>query len=319
VPALGAALASGVWTRPADPGVRIEPVVVGIVDIGSNTARLLVASVDEHGVEQLARDRRYLRLGDDVHAFGRIGARKLEEAGDVADRFARRARKNGAERLETIVTAPGRQAANGDELVRMLAESTHAPVLQLTGEDEGRLAWEGAVARMEEVPEVVAVVDLGGGSFEVAVGTPTLGPAWIRSVDGGALRVTRELLGGDPPSPKKVARARDTIRELVSDLDPPRPDAALVVGGTARAIGRIAGRRYGIEELEGLAETLSQTPAEKVTEPHGITAERAHTLLGGTLVLAELARRLGTELRVGRGGLREGAALSLAGRAAAVA
>jgi exopolyphosphatase/guanosine-5'-triphosphate,3'-diphosphate pyrophosphatase len=295
-------------------------VVVGIVDIGSNTARLLVAAIDERGaIEQTRRERHYLRLGDDVHAFGRIGPRKLEEAGDVAGRFARIARKSGAERLETIVTAPGRQAANGDELLRVIHESTRAPVIQLTGEDEGRLAWEGAVARMADAPEVIAVVDLGGGSFELAVGTPTLGPAWIRSVDAGALRVTRELLGGDAPSPERVAAARHQIRELVSALEPPRPDAVLVVGGTARAIGRIVGRRYGVAELEKLAETLSHVPAESVTEPHGITSERAHTLLGGTLVLGELARRLDSDLEVGRGGLREGAALSLARHEAAVA
>ncbi len=307
-------------TETTDPRVRISPVIVGIIDIGSNTARLLVADVSEQGgVEQLRRERHYLRLGHDVHAFGRIGGKKLEEAGEVARRFARIARKAGAERIETIVTAPGRQAANGDELRRIVAERTRAPVVQLTGEDEGRLAWEGAVGRLELVPEIIAVLDLGGGSFEVAVGTPTLGPAWIRSVDGGALRVTRELLGGDPPAPERIAAARDRIRELVADFEPPRPDVTLAVGGTARAIGRIVGRRYGVAELEELAETLSRAPARTITEPHGITKDRAHTLLGGTLVLAELARRLGSDFEVGRGGLREGAALSLARHEAAVA
>jgi exopolyphosphatase/guanosine-5'-triphosphate,3'-diphosphate pyrophosphatase len=293
---------------------------VAIVDIGSNTARLLVASVSETGeVVQLRRERRYLRLGDDVHALGRIGAEKLAEAGEVARRFARIARRARVDRLETVVTAPGRQAANGDELVRVLADETAAPVVVLSGEDEGRLAWEGAVARMAEPPEVVAVSDLGGGSCELAVGTPALGPAWVRSLDLGALRVTREYLGGDPPSRKRVAHARARIAELVAIFEPPSPDTTLVVGGTARAIGRIVGRRFGARELDDLTETLTTTRAEKVTSSHGVTAERAHTLLGGALVLDELARRLGTDLEVGRGGLREGAALALARHRAAVA
>jgi exopolyphosphatase / guanosine-5'-triphosphate,3'-diphosphate pyrophosphatase len=294
-------------------------VIVGIVDVGSNTIRLLVAEVDGRCVTQVDRDRHYLRLGDDVHAAGRIRMRKLEEAADVARKLVRSARKAGAERIETIVTAPGRQAENGDELVRLLRKRTDARVVQLSGEDEGRLAWEGAVARLDDPPDLVGVVDLGGGSFELAVGTPGIGPSWVESVDAGALRVTRELLGGDSPSRKKVARARARIAELVEPLRPPRPDQVLVVGGTARAIGRIAGRRYGVDELDRLAERLTKTRAEDITEPHGITPERAHTLLGGTLVLTELARRLDSTLEVGRGGLREGAALALARAEAAVA
>jgi exopolyphosphatase/guanosine-5'-triphosphate,3'-diphosphate pyrophosphatase len=293
---------------------------VAIVDIGSNTARLLVAEVGRsRSVDQKRRERAYLRLGDDVHERGRIGPTKLEEAAAVARRFARIARKEGAERLETIVTAPGRQATNGDELLRGVAESTQAPVVLLSGEDEGRLAWEGAVARMEDPPDLIAVVDLGGGSFEIAVGTRTLGPAWVRSVDGGALRVTRAHLGGDPPSRKKIATAQSEIRKLLAATDPPVPDVALAVGGTARAIGRLVGRSFGVEELDELAERLATVPAEQVTASHGITIERAHTLLGGTLVLTEIARALGSDLEVGRGGVREGAAIALARYEAAVA
>jgi exopolyphosphatase/guanosine-5'-triphosphate,3'-diphosphate pyrophosphatase len=312
---------NAVASRPTDADTRLLPVDVAIVDIGANTARLLVASVSEAGeVVQLRRERRYLRLGDDVHRLGRIGPKKLAEARDVARRYARIARRSGVERIETIVTAPGRQAANGEELVRALAHETNAPVVVLSGEDEGRLAWEGAVARMADPPEVVAVADLGGGSCELAVGTPALGPAWVRSLDLGALRVTREYLGGeDPPSRKRVAHARAEIRELLAIFEPPRPDASLVVGGTARAVGRIVGKRFGAAELDDLTATLTSVRAEKVTASHGVTAERAHTLLGGALVLDELARRLGTHLEVGRGGLREGAALSLARHRAAVA
>jgi exopolyphosphatase/guanosine-5'-triphosphate,3'-diphosphate pyrophosphatase len=306
-------------TSPADATTTIPPVNVAIIDVGSNSVRLLVAAVDGGLVKQLHRDRVYLRLGDDAYRLGRIGATKLEETSAVAARFARMARKRGAERLETIVTAPGRQSSNRDELVEVLSEATQAPVAVLTANDEGRLAWEGAVSRMDDPPEIVAVVDLGGGSCELAVGTPTLGPAWVRSVDAGALRVTRAFLGGDPPAGERVATARREIRRLVGGFDPPRPDAALAVGGTSRAIGRVFGKRFGADQLERLTSTLSTVPAETVTEAHGITPERAQTLLGGTLVLTEVARRLHSDLEVGRGGLREGAALALAGAEAAAA
>ncbi len=285
---------------------------VAVIDIGSNTARLLVASVDGCDVTQLRREREYLRLGDDVHALGRIGPRKLKEANEIAKSFARIARKSGAEQLETIVTAPGRQASNGGKLVRALEKATQSSVLVLTGEDEGRLAWEGAVARIEDRSGRVAVVDLGGGSIELAVGTFPGGPSWVRSLDAGALRVTRKFLEGNPPSQKRVQRVRDEIRRLVAAFDAPSTDAALAVGGTARAVGRIVGRRYGADLLDELTTTLSGTTAESLTKDHGITKERAQTLLGGALVLAEVARHLDSEVEVGRGGLREGAALALA-------
>ncbi len=304
----------------ADAEGRIPAVKVAIIDVGSNSLRLLVAAVRDNGsVKQLHRQRVYLRLGDDAYRLGRIGPDKLAETRAVATAYARSAWKHGAERLETVVTAPGRQAANAQALVDALSEASGAPVVVLSGDDEGRLAWEGAVARMDDPPEVVAVIDLGGGSCELAVGTPTLGPAWVRSLDLGALRVTRSYLEGNPPTIESIADARRQIALLVANLDPPRPAAAVAVGGTARAIGRIVGRRYGADELEGLARTLSRAPAESVTKTHGVSSERAQTLLGGTLVLAEVARRLRLELEVGRGGLREGAALALARSAAAAA
>ena len=292
---------------------------VAIIDVGSNSVRLLVAAVDDGRVEQLQRERVYLRLGDDAYRRGRIGPRKLKETRAVAARYARIARKAGAEHLETIVTAPGRQAENSDELVRVLSKATGSSVVVLSADEEGSLAWEGAVARIDDPPEVVAVVDLGGGSCEVAVGAPGLGAVWVRSIEAGALRVTRAFLGGDPPDAKTIARARREIRALAEVMEPPRPDAALAVGGTARAVGRIVGRRFGVGALDGLVETLSSVPAEAVTEAHGVTPDRAQTLLGGTLVLAEIAHRLGSDLEVGKGGLREGAALALARAQAAAA
>lgn len=300
------------------PGT-IPEVNVAIIDVGSNSIRLLVARVDGGRVEQLHRERVYVRLGDDAFRRGRIGSRKLKETRSVAGKYARAARKAGAERLETIVTAPGRQAENHDELVRVLSKATRSSVVVLSGDDEGRLAWKGAVARMDDPPAVVGVVDLGGGSCELAVGHPTIGPEWVRSIEAGALRVTRAFLGENPPGVARVASARREIEHMAADFVPPRPDTALAVGGTARAVGRVLGKRFGVESLEELAAQLSTVPVEQITEPHGITRERAETLLGGTLVLAEIGRRLDSDLEVGRGGLREGAALALARAEAAAA
>jgi exopolyphosphatase/guanosine-5'-triphosphate,3'-diphosphate pyrophosphatase len=298
---------------------NIRGVKVGIIDVGSNSMRLLVAKVAQGNVKELERERVYLRLGDDAYRLGRISQEKIEQTRDVAERFARIARKAGSERLETIVTAPGRQAENGDELVSVLTDATRASVVLLDAEEEGRLAWHGAVSRMTDPPGSVAVVDLGGGSCEIAVGDPAEGPNWVQSRDAGALRVTRAFLPGHRLSKRDVRAASEQVERLLEDLAPPCPDATLAVGGTARAIGRLVGRRFGEADLTKLAKALVRKGPQAVVAGTGITRERAETLLGGTLVLAEVSRLLGTRLEVGRGGLREGAALALALEIAAVA
>ena len=303
-----------------DAPERIPSVRVAVIDVGSNSVRLLVASVKRSGeVRELERERVYLRLGDDAYRLGHIGAAKLRELATVATSYAAAARGARAQRIETIVTAPGRQSANADEIVRTLERATHAPVVVLSAEDEGRLAWEGAVSSIEAPRGLVGVVDLGGGSCEVAVGEPGKAPPWVSSRDVGALRVTRAFLPADRPSMEEVANAREEIRGLLADLDPPRPDTALAVGGTARAVGRIVGRPFGVRRLDELVERIVRKGPEAVTAGLDVTPDRTETLLGGTLVLSEIARELDAKLEVGRGGLREGAALGLARAHAAAA
>jgi exopolyphosphatase / guanosine-5'-triphosphate,3'-diphosphate pyrophosphatase len=292
---------------------RIPPVRVAVIDVGSNSVRLLIASVKRNGqVRELDRDRVYLRLGDDAYRLGRIGHRKLDELAETAERYALRARAARAERIETIVTAPGRQAANADSMVDLLADATRAPVVVLTAEDECRLAWEGATALMSSADETIGVVDLGGGSCEVAIGTTSAGPTWVRSWEAGALRVTRAFLPTERPSARNVSSARAEIRDLFDGLDPTRPNTALAVGGTARAVSKVIGSRFGARKLDELVERIAREGAAATTAGLDVTSGRTETLLGGTLVLAEVARRLDSKLEIGRGGLREGAALALA-------
>ena len=166
------------------------------------------------------------------------------------------------------------------------------------------------------LPEVVAVVDVGGGSTEIAVGTPLSGAAWVRSVDVGSLRLTRQLLAGDPPGRRAVERARTVVSGAFADIRPPAPDAALAVGGSARALAKIAGPELEPAALDEIVGLLARRPAARALRGFGIGATRAETVLGGALLLAEASRLLGRPLELAAGGLREGAALALAHEAA---
>jgi exopolyphosphatase/guanosine-5'-triphosphate,3'-diphosphate pyrophosphatase len=287
---------------------------VAVIDVGSNTARLLVAAVEPDGsVVAVGEERAYLRLGAEIEQTGTLDQKTIAAAAATCRGYARRAVELGAEDATVIVTAPGRQGTSSAALTTALGEATSLPVRVLTADDEGRLAYDGAVARAaDDLPEVVAVVDVGGGSTEIAVGTPLLGAAWIRSADLGSLRLTRAHLHDDPPTVVQVTAATDAVRQALDGMSPPSVDLALAVGGSARALAKILGRHFGADDLDEAVKALTRRPAAKFARAFGIDADRAETLLSGALLLAGASRILGTPFELGRGGLREGAALELA-------
>jgi exopolyphosphatase/guanosine-5'-triphosphate,3'-diphosphate pyrophosphatase len=286
-----------------------------IIDIGSNTARLLVATNDGQGVTPLQTQRAVLDLGASIEQHGRIPRDKLAQASECARRFAKAARRSQAEVVEALVTSPGRQAANGGELLEAIGDGARVPVRQLTAEEEGELAYEGALLGREPRWRTVAVCDVGGGSTQIAVGRPGQPPAWLRSIDLGSLRLTRRVGYGKGA----VKRARSEIDACFTGVIPPLPEGALVVGGSARALRRVAGRVLGAEELAGAIDDLRQRAPKEIAAEYSVDLARARTITAGALILAELQRRLCVPLEVGRGGLREGAVARLLARAQAAA
>jgi exopolyphosphatase / guanosine-5'-triphosphate,3'-diphosphate pyrophosphatase len=298
---------------------RMTGMRVGVIDVGSNTVRLLVASVAGDDVRSVREERQHLGLGEEILLHGRVRRSKLDEVRDVTGEYARIARKLGVRELETVVTAPGRQGDSPERLLDAIGRATAGEVRVVSAEDEGRLAFSGAVSRANPGEAVVAVCDVGGGSTEVVVGTELLGPAWVRSVDLGSLRLTASLLHSDPPSAAEIDSARKAVRSGLADLEPPQPDIALGTGGSARALARVIGHEYGPAELESIVGLLASRPAAESADALGVRPTRAHTLLAGALILEEVSRLLGQPFMPSRGGIREGAALRLAARHAAAA
>lgn len=294
---------------------------VGIVDIGSNTARLLVAEVGSDGVvSPVAKRRAYLGLGEEIAATGTLSPKTIRRTAVIAAAYTVRARRTGAVALETIVTAPGRQGDAAPALVKALAEATGVPTLTLSADDEGRLAYEGALQGLEgPPPDVVGVVDVGGGSTEIVVGTPSLGAAWIRSLDIGSLRLTRQCLHGEMPAKSAVREARRVVEAALDGLDAPSPDVLLAAGGSAKSVWRIVGREFAAGDMDEVVRIGSTWPAARIATTFGLHPHRARTLLAGTLVLREVSAVLDRPLRLANGGLREGAALALAWPAALAA
>jgi exopolyphosphatase/guanosine-5'-triphosphate,3'-diphosphate pyrophosphatase len=270
-----------------------------------------VAEQGRRGTERIGEAKAYLGLGAEIIRRGHIGAEKLAETAEEARRFAAIARELGAEEIDVFVTAPARQAANADQLVATIARATGHFVRVLSAREEGELAYEGAIATTAVGRGPVAVCDVGGGSTEITVGDRERGSFWSGSVDLGSLRLTATALHDDPPTAEQLAEAEALVAGLLVPVQPPPIEMALAVGGSARALAKVAGRRLDEVTLGDALETIVAQPSAQLARTLTVDEPRAETLAGGAIILRELTRLLDAPFQLGAGGLREGAAARL--------
>jgi len=273
---------------------------IGVIDVGSNTTRLLVASAEPEGLDPLETQKVRLSLGEEIERHGAVSAVHVAAAAKAVRGMAAAARRKRVASLEVFLTAPGRQAANSDKLVAALSRAAGVQARVLTEEEEGTLAYRGAILTADvTLPSRIAVCDIGGASTEIAIGHPGRDPEWVESVDLGSVRLT--------------ARAADMRSEAVdafAHLDPPTVEAALAVGGSARAARRLVGAELGETELAEALRIVETTSPREVARRYGVDRARAEILPAGVILLAEVRRRLGVALHVCGGGIREGAVLA---------
>jgi len=282
------------------------------IDIGSNTTRLLVADVVDGRLAAVVQQRSFTRIGRAIAADGAIPAALIEEVAEVVARQREVAAVAGAEHVRIVATAAIRGASNRDELLAALREHARVEVTIVPGEQEARLAFEGATRTLESPPSGrIAVVDVGGMSTEIAVGTMARGVSWARSYAIGSSALAAAC-GADPPSPGDMAGMRKAARHAFRAHSVPRADHAIAVGGSAASLPTLVGPILDSAALARALGVLTSASAEEIARLHDLAPERTQLLPAGILVLGAAAERLGRPLRIGRGGLREGVILELA-------
>lgn len=285
------------------------------IDIGSNTTRLLVAEAAPGRLTEVLQQRAFTHLGRCLEADGCVPERIIDEVVAVVRAQRAAAESADAAHLRVVGTHAIRRAANREALVAALREGARVELVILSGADEARLAFLGATRTLEVAPAGrVAVVDVGGGSTEIAVGTMADGVMWSASFAVGSASLAGHCRE-DPPSPGDLATMRDHARAAFAATAVPPTDDAVAVGGSAASLPRLVGRVIDAAALERALGVLAAGTAADVARAHAIAPERAHLLPAGILVLGAAAQRLGRPLRIGRGGLREGVILELAGTA----
>jgi exopolyphosphatase / guanosine-5'-triphosphate,3'-diphosphate pyrophosphatase len=283
------------------------------IDIGSNTTRLLVAECDGGSVQDVHQERAFTRIGHGLRDGGSIPEEKIAEVVAVVSAQVALAAELGAVAVHGVATAAIRRAENGAALLSAIESACGLVVTVLPAEEEARLAFVGAARTLGHVPKgPLGVVDVGGGSSEIVIGTAPDEVGWWKSFAVGSGDLADDFLRSDPPAPAELSAARAYVAGAFEGLRMPQPVEAVAVGGSAASLSRLAGTRLDPATFERALSLLASRRAAEIAGRFALDAERVRLLPAGLLILEAASRMLGVALAIGRGGIREGVLLEAA-------
>jgi exopolyphosphatase/guanosine-5'-triphosphate,3'-diphosphate pyrophosphatase len=213
-----------------------------------------------------------------------------------------------------VATAAIRRALNGGAMVAAINGTCGLTVNVLSGDEEARLAFVGAARTLDHSPGgPLGVVDVGGGSSELVVGTVPDSVSWSTSFGVGSGELTDACLSSDPPSRDELAAAKQRVRTAFSGVTVPHPVEAVAVGGSATSLRRLAGPLLDADAFKRALGLLGGAPRAQVAREFALDLERVRLLPAGLLILQAASELFGTPLQIARGGVREGVLLEAAG------
>ncbi len=289
----------------------IDRVLCAAVDIGSNTTRVLVAEPQDGQLRKVMEQRAYTRFDKSSKRKNKVTPEKVAELADVVDTQVRLARELGAEAIRVVATAAIRESKNAKEVAAEIGKAAGVVVEVLTEKEEGRLAFIGATKTLgHPVEGDVGVVDVGGGSSEIILGTVEDGVRRVHSWKIGS-GTADEFLTNDPPSPAEIRALRDHIAHFfegaAAEVD--QPAQAVAGGGSATSLRTLVGAVLEYETLERAVRVLAGDPIAEVARRFELDPRRVRILPAGVLLLEKLSELLSQPLQIGKGGLREGVVL----------
>jgi exopolyphosphatase / guanosine-5'-triphosphate,3'-diphosphate pyrophosphatase len=297
---------------------------VAVIDIGSNSTRLLVADVEAGRVSPIERRSTVTRLGRGVDLTGRLAVEAVEAACAAIARYMATMEEMGAEAIDAIATSAVRDAENGSAFVAELRERFALSARVLDGEEEARLTYLGATS--ETWPRVpTLVIDIGGGSTEMIVGEGTE-IEWHTSLQAGVVRHTERHLMSDPPTPGELEGMAADLRGLIEAATAEAPAAAegIAVAGTPTSLAaielelepydprRVHGHVLELPSVQRMLSRLASAPLAQRTQIRGMHADRAPTIVAGVVTLVEAMRAFKLErIAVSEHDILYGAAIAL--------
>jgi exopolyphosphatase/guanosine-5'-triphosphate,3'-diphosphate pyrophosphatase len=301
---------------------------VAAIDIGSNSIRQIVADVSADGVIQVVDEMKAApRLAAGLSATGELSPASIAAALEALDRMATLARTLGAERIDAVATSAVREASNSQAFLAEIQRTTGLKVRVLSGDEEARLSFRSAVAHFDMGVGRTVVMDIGGGSLELALTAEGVIER-LASLPFGSIRLTEQFLS-EGVSVKAVARLRDEVADGIKGELPKRDWRGAQIIGSGGTFTNLAGiyiARQGVltarsvhaahiprADLEHILDMLTEMSVDERRGLPGLNPERADIIVAGTAVAAEVLRRVeGREIVVSRYGIREGILLEAA-------
>jgi exopolyphosphatase/guanosine-5'-triphosphate,3'-diphosphate pyrophosphatase len=300
---------------------------VAVVDIGTNSTRLLIGDVEGTRVTEIERRTTVTNMGRGVDHTGMICSDAVDDVCTVIADYKSQYEEMGAERVMAIATSAVRDAVNGEAFIAELRERFNLDARLLTGEEEANLTYLGATAH-RPAGESTLVFDIGGGSTELIIGTGSH-VGFHTSLQAGTIRQSERHLSSDPPETHELEDLAADIRNLIERAVAAEPHAeprrAIAVAGTPTSLaaidqelepydpGRVHGYRLGMQRIQRMLSRLSSLPlAERLRVP-GLHPGRAPTIVAGTVILVQVMRAFKmTEIEVSELDILHGSALSAA-------
>lgn len=302
--------------------MRGQPVRVAAIDCGTNTIKLLV--LDEDGAD-LEREMRIVRLGQDVDRTGRLAEEALERTFAAVEEYAALVARHDVDRVRFCATSATRDAANAADFAAGVRARLGVAPEVVSGDEEAALAWAGATRGLPGLTGPLVVLDIGGGSTELVLGSGAT-PDAAHSMDIGSVRMTERHLRSDPPSTDEVAACLADV-EAALDACPVDPGAAVTLVGVAGTVTTLAagvigltaydrsathGARLPVAQVHALCDRLVGSTAAERAEMAWLHPGRADVIAAGALVLSRvLARSRVSELVVSEADILDGIAWSL--------
>jgi exopolyphosphatase/guanosine-5'-triphosphate,3'-diphosphate pyrophosphatase len=287
--------------------------VIAVIDLGTNSTRVLVAHVEDGQVEQLERRSTVTRLGQGVDATGRLADEAVERVLDVLADYRRLIDGHEAEKVVALATSAVRDSDNGDEFRAKLRDRFGIDVQIISGDKEARLTFLGATSARADRDDPTLVIDIGGGSTELVIGRPGADPDFHVSTQAGSVRQTERHLDGDPPAADELEALRTEVRGIVEDGVPEDVRGAvtrgIAVAGTATQLAGIAraldsaadpdtplhGYVLTLAAVRGMLERLASVPLEERRQTPGLDPDRAPTIVAGAAILVESMEAFGLD------------------------
>jgi len=299
---------------------------VAVVDIGTNSTRLLVAEVEGEAVAELDRRTIVTRLGEGLEAAGRLADAATERVSNALAEYRDAIDDAGAERVVAVATSAMRDAENGPDFRDEIQHRFGIDARTISGDDEARLTFLGATAG-RDVGAQTLVIDIGGGSTEFVTGRPGADPDFHVSTRMGSVRQSERHLLADPPTAAELEALAEDARAIVEGNVPPevreRVESGIAVAGTPTSLAaidqelnpydpeRVHGYRLGQDACARILARLAELPLERRRAVPGLHPDRAPTIVAGVVILLESMRACGLdEIEVSERDILHGAALA---------